>query len=198
MTNMTHALPMLALIAAVAVPLPAMAAGKTVGERAPDSLLHEPVSGKPVRFAAAVAESRYTVVVFHSSRCTYSRAYDERLSSLARELAPQGIQVMAINSNTDEPEMEVRGTAAALDLPFTVLKDRQQILANAFGARTNPEFFVLDSERRIVYHGRMDDSPADAANVQSPDLRNALGALLADDVIANDRTQAVGCAIARR
>ena len=47
------------------------------------------------------------------------------------------------------------------------------------GARFTPEAFVFDRERKLRYHGRIDDNHRDPSRVTSHDLKNALDALLA-------------------
>ena len=47
------------------------------------------------------------------------------------------------------------------------------------GARFTPEAFVFDRERKLRYHGRIDDNHGDASQVTSSDLRATLAALLA-------------------
>ena len=42
-------------------------------------------------------------------------------------------------------------------MPFPVLKDFDQSVADAFGAKRTPEVFLLDAGRVIRYHGRIDD-----------------------------------------
>ena len=48
-----------------------------------------------------------------------------------------------------------------------------------------------------MYHGRIDENYEDAAKVTSPDLKNALDALLAGQPVAKAETKAFGCSIKR-
>ena len=54
---------------------------------------------------------------------------------------------------------------------------------------------VLDRERKLAYHGRIDDNHRDLSRVTSHDLRNALDALLAGNAPPVTLTTAFGCSI---
>ena len=56
---------------------------------------------------------------------------------------------------------------------------------------------IIDASNKLVYHGRIDESQDDAKNVKSPDLRNALDAVLAGKPVATAQTKAFGCSIKR-
>ena len=43
------------------------------------------------------------------------------------------------------------------EIPFPVLKDFEQRVAEVFAARRTPEAFLLDAGRVVRYHGRIDD-----------------------------------------
>ena len=44
-------------------------------------------------------------------------------------------------------------------MPYAYLHDATQEVATAWGAQRTPEFYLLDAEGKVTYHGRMDDSP---------------------------------------
>ena len=60
---------------------------------------------------------------------------------------------------------------------FDYLHDEDQSLARALGSERTPEVFVFDRDRRLVYHGAIDDSRDEDA-VATHYLRDALDALL--------------------
>ena len=65
----------------------------------------------------------------------------------------------------------------------------------ALGARFTPEVFVFDRERKLRYHGRIDDNHRDESRVTSRDLRAALDALLAGREPPVAQTAAFGCSV---
>ena len=85
-------------------------------------------------------------------------------------------------------------------IPFPILKDVNQELADRLGAERTPEVFVLDDARNVRYQGRIDDQYAIGVHRPSPskrDLLDALEALLAGKAVPSPRTDAAGCKIAR-
>jgi hypothetical protein len=89
--------------------------------------------------------------------------------------------------------MKVR--AQERHFPFPYLRDDSQAFVRALGARFTPEVFVFDRERKLRYHGRIDDNHRDASRVTSHDLRSALDALLGGASPAVAETTAFGCSV---
>lgn len=139
------------------------------------------------------------LVVFTCNHCPISVAYETRLVELARDYAGR-VGVAAINPNDDVayPEdsfenMKVR--ARERGFPFPYLRDASQEVARAYGAQCTPDPFLFDRDRRLVYAGRIDDSPRDPARVSRRDLRLAIDATLAGRPVQIDVRPAVGCSI---
>ena len=86
------------------------------------------------------------------------------------------------------------GKAAEQGYAFAYAQDEAQEVARAYGAERTPEVYVLDGERRIRYHGAIDDD-RDEASVREHWLRDALDAVLGGDAPATAETPAVGCTI---
>jgi peroxiredoxin len=136
------------------------------------------------------------VVVFISTRCPFVQPYTDRLNDLSQEFSKQGITFLAINSNSTEDLQEVQSHALKNGYPFPVLKDENNIVADLFGATRTPEVFVLDPNRIILYHGRIDDNK-DADQVTSSDLKNALDEITSGKEVAVKSTKQFGCGIKR-
>ena len=69
-------------------------------------------------------------------------------------------------------------------------------MAKAYRAACTPDFFLFDSEMRLVYRGQFDASrPKSNEPVTGVDLRNAADAVLAGSVIADEQIPSVGCSI---
>lgn len=166
----------------------------TIGERAPDFELpdtdgarHTP-DGDPA-----------TVVVFTCNHCPYALAWHDRILAAAREYADRGVRFLAINANDAERYPRdsldaMRQRVATEDWPLPYLRDESQEVARAYGAKTTPDVFVLDSELRLRYRGApdgdYDDPGQDAAW-----LRQALDAVLAGSDPEPAQTNPVGCSI---
>jgi peroxiredoxin len=140
-----------------------------------------------------------TVVVFTCNHCPYALAWQDRIAQVARDYAERGVRVLAINPN--DAERYPRDSFEAMkervrreDWPMPYLRDESQQVARAYGAKTTPDVFVLDSERRLRYRGAPDadyENPAERANW----LREALDAVLAGGEPPRAETRPVGCSI---
>ena len=69
---------------------------------------------------------------------------------------------------------------------FDYLHDPEQTLAHALGSERTPEVFVFDRDRRLVYHGAIDDN-RDDTEVAHHYLRDALDATLAGSIPRSKR-----------
>lgn len=203
-----HELP-LALLPALAVPAYAArlyissrrarrsAAARIGGRVRPRLRLRSPDGTQ--RTLDDVAGRRATVIVFMSNQCPGVKAYDGRLAAMARQLAPQGVRLLGVNSVPESlyPGESLAGMAQAAaerGLPFAYLKDEDQRLQRALGAVCTPQAFLLDGKRRLRYRGRIDDAFVEE-RVRFPYLRDAVQAVLDGGEVPNPETHATGCAI---
>src|SRR5439155_7649074 len=97
------------------------------------------------------------VVVFLGTECPLNNAFLPRLAELHEEFASKGVQLLGINSNRQDSAAAVAAHARKRTIPYPVLKDPGNKVADQFGARRTPEAFVLDTDGKIRYQGRIDD-----------------------------------------
>lgn len=121
------------------------------------------------------------------------------MAAIHHDYADRGVRVVAVSSNDAEryPEdsfeaMVERARAEAF--PFDYLYDEDQRVARAYGPERTPEVFLFDAERRLVYHGAIDDSRDESAVVRHH-LREALDAVLAGGQPPVSATPPVGCTV---
>ncbi len=127
------------------------------------------------------------------------QAWEDRLSAISRDYADRGVRVVAVNSNdaANYPEdsfEEMQKRATAQGFAFDYLYDEPQAVARELGAERTPEVFLFDRDRKLVYHGAIDDS-RDEAEVSQQYLRDALDAVLSNEEPAVSETPAVGCTV---
>ena len=140
--------------------------------------------------------SKLRVVMFIATQCPVSNAYNERMAAIDREYQAKGVRFLAINSNRQESASEVGEHAAKNGFGFPIYKDEKNVVADIFGASVTPEVYVFDAGWTLRYHGRIDDNQP-GTKVTSPDLRNALTALLENKPVPAAETKAFGCTIKR-
>jgi peroxiredoxin len=147
------------------------------------------------------AERPALLVAFICGHCPFVRHIRGEFARYAREFGPQGLAVVAINSNDldaypqDGPD-GMRAEAAELDYGFPYLLDETQTVAQAYQASCTPDFFLFDADRRLVYRGQFDDSrPGNGVPVTGADLRAATAAVLARRAPASEQKPSIGCNI---
>jgi len=140
------------------------------------------------------------VLVFLGTECPLAEAYAPRLAQLARDFGKRGVAFFGADANQQDGPVAIGRFAEKHGLPFPILKDVGNELADRLGAERTPEVFVLDRSRAVVYRGRIDDQYAIGIHRSSStrhDLVDALEAVLAGRPVATPRTDAVGCRIGR-
>lgn len=140
------------------------------------------------------------VIVFSCNHCPTVQAYEDRMMAFQREYGAKGVQLVAINSNEDDnyPEDsfdEMVKRSARLGFNFPYLRDADQTVAKDFGATHTPEFFLFDQQRKLRYHGKMDDNHRDPSAVRAKYLAEAADAILAGKDVKEAETYSIGCTI---
>jgi len=166
------------------------------GQKAADFALKDG-TGQEVKLSDFSGKS--LVVIFVSTKCPYSQAFNKVMADLSKDYSAKGITVLGINSNKSETAVDVAAHAKE-HFPFQVLKDEENKVADSYGAQVTPEAFVIDGKGMIRYHGALGNSKnptTDASRANSDDIRGALDELIAGKQIAKDKTKAFGCSIKR-
>ncbi|NJP04687.1 MAG: thioredoxin family protein [Chloroflexaceae bacterium] len=140
------------------------------------------------------------VLIFSCNHCPYVRAWEDRMIAIQQDYADKGVQLIAINANDASKypddsfeQMQQRATEKGFNFPY--LHDETQQVAQAFAAQRTPEVFVFDQQRRLRFHGAIDDHFEDPEKVNNHYLRQTLDALLAGETPAIQETNPVGCTI---
>lgn len=150
------------------------------------------LKGAPVNFSAL--KGGVTVVMFISTKCPVSNAYNDRMDALYKDYAPKGVKFVFINANHNEPPSEVEEHARMHGFPFPVYKDLNNEVSDRFGASATPESFVVDQTGTVRYHGYIDDSQ-NVARIHNQGLRMALDAVMSGRGVPAPETKAFGCTI---
>ena len=145
------------------------------------------------------SDAELLVLVQSCNHCPYVQAWAGRMKAIQADYGDRGVRLVAVSSNDAEhyPEdsfEEMRRRAQAQGFNFDYLYDEDQSLARALGSERTPEVFVFDRDRRLRYHGAIDDNRDDRA-VSQHYLRGALDALLAGEEPPVTETPPVGCTV---
>jgi len=171
-----------------------------LGTEAPDFTLPEPATGKTVSRDDFDDAPAFLVMVL-SNHCPFVKHVAAGIADFAREYQPKGVAMVGICANDvenypdDSPEkmaeeVEKRGYT------FPYLFDESQEVVKAHGAACTPDFFLFDSDRKLVYRGQFDPSrPSLDTPVSGADLRSACDAVLAGEEPSRHQVPSIGCNI---
>jgi peroxiredoxin len=141
------------------------------------------------------------LVMFICNHCPYVKAVRDRIIRDARELQDHGINAVAIMSNdpTDYAEDSfdnMKKVAQELKFPFPYLYDETQEVAKAYGAVCTPDFFGYNSDLKLQYRGRLDESGKEpAAPNARRDLFDAMKQVAQTGQGPKDQIPSMGCSI---
>lgn len=142
-------------------------------------------------------DAKAIVLMFISTECPVSNAYNERMAALYKDYNAKGVVFLGINANKAETLEDIKAHAAEHAFGFPILKDVNNVIADKLEANHTPEIYVVaPSSLDLLYHGRIDDSMREA-KVKNKDLRTALDEILAGKPVSVKETKAFGCTIKR-
>ena len=120
--------------------------------------------------------------------------------AVQRDYRDRGVRVVAFNSNDasrypEDSFERMVAHAAEKAFNFDYLHDPEQTLARALGSERTPEVFLFDRDRRLVYHGAIDDNRDELAVERRYLRERARGGLLAGGAPEVADTPVVGCTV---
>ena len=140
-------------------------------------------------------QGQVTVVIFFSTRCPMSNAFNFRRNEFYKEYRNR-VSFIVLDSNANESLDEVKTYAQSVGFDFPVYQDIDNRAANVLGAHGTTETFVLDQNGSIRYRGPIEDSP-NPERTRQHGLRMAVDAVLGGQPVAVPQARAIGCAIRR-
>jgi len=169
-----------------------------IGSTAPNFNL-EDVDGKKYSLSS-FSDKEALIIIFSCNHCPYVQAYEDRIKQIQEDYKNKRVTVVAVNSNEDvnypdDSFDNMKKRANEQKFNFLYLRDEDQSVARAYDATHTPEIFLFDKERKLVFHGKIDDNWQEPKKVQNHYLKNALEELLAGKEISVPETFTIGCTI---
>lgn len=142
------------------------------------------------------------LVMFSCNTCPYVIKNQQRTRAICAYAQKMEVGVIVLNSNAANRNAEDSHTAMkeyadAQQYQWNYVVDENNVLADAFGANRTPECFLFDKNLKLVYHGAIDNNPADEDNVTRKHLQVAIDELAEGKEISIKETKSVGCGIKR-
>jgi peroxiredoxin len=171
-----------------------------LGTVAPDFQLPDVVSGQTISLQT-FGDRKAFLVMFICQHCPFVKHVEQALAQIGQDYHNQSVGILAISANNiethpqDAPE-HLKAMAQRLGFTFPYCYDASQETARAYTAACTPDFFLFDSDRKLVYRGQLDDSrPSNGQPVTGKDLRGAIEAVLHDRPVSPDQKPSIGCNI---
>lgn len=171
-----------------------------LGTKAPAFSLADVVTGNTVSLES-LGDKKALLVMFICRHCPYVKHVQAELAQLGKDYVNEDVGIVAISANDagsypeDAPE-SLKQMAQELDFRFPFCHDESQETAKAYTAACTPDFFLFDSDRKLVYRGQLDDSrPGNGVPVTGKDLRAATDAVLNDQAVSQEQKPSIGCNI---
>ena len=145
------------------------------------------------------AGSKGLLIIFMCNHCPYVKAKIEAIKEI-HEKFNENIAVVGINSNdsTEYPDdsfENMQKTANEKGMKFDYLVDEKQEVAKIYGAVCTPDPFLFDEDRKLIFHGRIDNAMNPDATATENTMQDNLKKFLAGEKIEKDFDPSIGCSI---
>jgi peroxiredoxin len=143
--------------------------------------------------------SKSFLVVFICNHCPYVKARINDIVDLQSKFDNKDLQVIGINSN--DPNYEGEGFVDMVkfsndySLNFPYLIDDTQNVAKEYGAVCTPDPFLFDVDKKLVFHGKINDAIEPNATPSYNIMEENINRLLKGLDIEKDFDPSIGCSI---
>ena len=150
------------------------------------------------------------VIIFTCNHCPTAQTYEDRIIKLVDTYKKKGVDFVAISPNDpqsvrldelgytdlgdDLEDMKIRAEYKGFNFPY-LYDGYDQAVSKKYGPVATPHVFIFDSERKLKYVGRIDDSEDRITADTRFDTRDALEALLIGKTPTVQKTKTFGCSI---
>jgi len=145
------------------------------------------------------AKNKGLLVIFMCNHCPYVKAKVDAIKQI-HEKFNENIAVVGINSNDsieypDDSFENMKKIANENGMKFDYLVDDKQDVAKMYGAVCTPDPFLFDEDRKLIFHGRIDNAMNPDATATENIMQNNLKKFLAGEEIEKDFDPSIGCSI---
>ena len=139
------------------------------------------------------------LIIFMCNHCPFVKAKIEAIKELDEKFK-EDVAIVGINSNDfvkypDDDFDSMKAIAKEKGLKIDYLIDETQEIAKKYGAVCTPDPFLFDSDRKLVFHGRIDDAMNPDAVANEKVMINNIEKFLNDEKIEKDFDPSIGCSI---
>lgn len=186
----------LAVIGVLASSVTTNAAAAEIGEQV-DELNFKDIRYLP-RTLADFGQQKAYVLFFTNTDCPLVQRYMPVLMNLDETYRSQGVQIVAVNVGRDDSIKDMASHALQFGALFPFVKDFDGSVTQSVGVQRTPEVVVLDSEKRLVYRGRINSQyrlGGVSPNAGRADLEEAIKEVISGQPVSVAETPVDGCKI---
>jgi thioredoxin-related protein len=159
------------------------------------------ISGQEITLNKAKKENGL-LVMFSCNTCPVVINNQSRTNEICQFALQKNVGVVLLNSNeanrnSSESLGAMQDYAKGQSFNWFYAEDKNNELADAFGASRTPEVFLFNKDGKLVYRGAIDDSPSDANSVKRNHLKEAISQSVSGREVTVKTSKSVGCGIKR-
>src|ERR1700736_6117262 len=136
------------------------------------------LDGKPFDPFRA-ARGKVVVLIFVRTDCPVSNRYAPAIQRLSAKNAGKAVFFLVYPSKKETAD-SIRKHDREFGYRLAALRDPQHILVKQSQAQITPEAAVFDAQRRLVYHGRIDNLYEDFGHARTTATTPAVGCYISD------------------
>ena len=139
------------------------------------------------------------LLVFMCNHCPYVKAKIDAIKEVHGKFKDD-IALVGINSNDsikypDDSFESMKIVAQEKGMKFDYLVDETQEIAKKYGAVCTPDPFLFDSERKLIFHGRIDNAMNPLEIATEKTMINNIQKFLNGKKIEKSFNPSIGCSI---
>ena len=140
------------------------------------------------------------LVIFTCNHCPYVKGSEKQMNTTIVEHLEAGLKVIAISSNDaekypDDSFEKMKEKSSELNLPYPYLYDETQAVAKSFDAACTPECYLFDGDKKLVFHGTINNSPRHPEEATENYLTKAVAQVLSGEAVEPSFVHPMGCSI---
>ncbi len=175
-----------------------------IGEKAPDFSLKDMKTEKEHSLSKYTEKGKIVVLEWIAVDCPfvvkhYTDAEKSTINNLIKEFSDKDVVFLAINSaNPNHPYSNRDRNLQMIEewkIEHPMLVDSNGQVGRAYGARTTPHMYIIDTEGVLRYNGALDNDSSRRGIGDVNYVRQALKEILAGETVTTAETRPYGCSV---
>jgi peroxiredoxin len=143
-------------------------------------------------------KGKIVVLEWFNYECPFVKYHYEKaqtMTTLASKYKDKSVVWLAINSTGHLTTDKNKQFAEKHNIEFPILDDRTGKTGRAYGAKTTPHMFIIDTDGKIAYEGAIDNSPLGRTEDVVNYVDKILSELTLGNVVSITNTEPYGCSV---